>query len=55
MLGLFVNFILELGHGKRVLACVKDGSHLLVNSICETAPKSLFWASKCVLGLEYAP
>ena len=26
------------------LACTTDGSQLLIKSVCETAPKSWFWA-----------
>lgn len=37
------------------IACAIDETNLVVKSICETVPKSLFCASTCVLKFEDAP
>ena len=37
------------------LASATDGTKFLVNSVCETAPKSLFWVPTCVMGFQYVP
>ena len=42
-------------HETRRMACAEDGTKLLVQSVCQIAPKSFFWALTSVPGLEYAP
>ena len=44
--------ILPMAH---CVPCTTDGTKLLVTSLCETSPKSLFHIPTCVLGFEYAP
>ena len=36
------------------VACPTEGTKLLVQSLCETGPKSLFWAPICVPRFENA-
>jgi len=40
---------------QRKKACLTDGTKLLKNFVCKTAPKSLFWVPTCLPGFEYAP
>ena len=39
---------------QRKKACLTHGTKLLINSVCKTAPKSLFWVPTCLPGFEYA-
>jgi len=40
--------------GRLAVACATDGTKLLVKSVCDIAPKSLFWVSTFVPGFKYS-